>query len=75
MIKLVQAMYKSRDITNCKTADKALNLLTSGSDFTKFQTLYTKLIKLANKKTETTNIKQTIKQQKKYILVNELPKN
>ena len=37
MIKLIQTLYKSRDIKKHKTADMALNLLTSNNDFNKFQ--------------------------------------
>ena len=39
MINTVQNMYKLRDITNFKTADMALNLLTSNHDFNKFKTV------------------------------------
>jgi hypothetical protein len=67
MIKLVQDMYKSRDITNFKTADIALNLLTSGNDFNKFQPLFDKILKLQTKKTERKNIRKAIKEENKYI--------
>ena len=74
MIKVVQDMYKARDITNFKTADTALNLLTSGNDFNKFKTLYTKLTQLAIKKTETTKIKKEIKQTKTDTLLKQKSK-
>jgi hypothetical protein len=57
-------MYKSRDITNFKTATTALDLLTSTNDFNKFKTTLTNITKLIYKKPETkTNIKNDIKQQ------------
>jgi hypothetical protein len=51
MIKLVQDMYKIRDITNFKTAITALDLLTSKNDFDKFQQVFTNIIKLTTKQT------------------------
>ena len=69
MIKVVQDMYKTRNITNFKTANTALNLLTSGNDFNKFKTLYTKITQQTIKKTETTKIKKEIKQQKTDTLI------
>ena len=48
MIKQVQDMYKRREITNLKTADQALNLLTSDDEFNKFQTSVNKITKLKN---------------------------
>ena len=38
MIKIVQNMYKSRDITNVKTAKLAIDSLTMNDDFNKFKT-------------------------------------
>ena len=43
MLKLVQHMYKARDITNFETTKTALDLLTSKNDINKFQTLFTKI--------------------------------
>ena len=57
MIKVVQDMYKARDITNVKTANTALNLLTSGNDFNKFKTLYTKITQQEINKTEKQNLR------------------
>ena len=62
-------MYKARDITNVKTANTALNLLTSGNGFNKFKTLYTKITQQAIKKTEKTQIKKEIKQTKTDTLI------
>ena len=52
MTQVVQHMYKSRDITNFKTAKTALDLLTSNNDINKFQTLFTTITKLTDKKTD-----------------------
>jgi hypothetical protein len=52
MITLVQNMYKSRDITNFKTATTALDLLTSTNDFNNFKTPLTNITKLIDKNTE-----------------------
>jgi Zn-dependent M32 family carboxypeptidase len=49
-------MYKSRDITNFKTATKALDLLKSKNDFNKFQQVFTNIIKLTTNKIKQTNI-------------------
>jgi hypothetical protein len=65
MITLVQNMYKSRDITNFKTATTALDLLTSTNDFNKFKTTLANITKLIDKNTDKTNIKRIIKQDKK----------
>ena len=40
LINQVQDMYTRRDITNFKTANTALNLLTSDNGFNKFQTSF-----------------------------------
>jgi len=72
MIKLVQILYKSRTIKNFKTADMALNLLTSNNDFNKFQTLFNKITKTINNSTEKTAFKKDIKQQKSNIKMKEI---
>ena len=66
MIKLVQTMYKTRNITNFKTAKTALNLLTSNNDINKFQTLLTTLVEQAELNAEKVKNKTYIKQPKIY---------
>ena len=68
MIKLVQHMYKARDITNFKTAKTALDLLTSKNDINKFQTLLTKITQQTDKKTDKVKIKTEIKREKNKVL-------
>ena len=65
MIKIVQNMYKSRDITNIKTAKLAIESLTINENFDKFKSLFTKMTTTANKKTEKSIIKRDIKKEKK----------
>jgi hypothetical protein len=65
-------MYKSRDITNFKTATTALDLLTSNNDFNKFKTTLANITKLIDKKTDKPNIKRIIKQDKKEVIVKEV---
>ena len=65
MIKLVQNMYKSRDITNVKTAKLAIDSLTVNEDFNKFKTLYEKITKTATTKNEKSSIKRNIKTKRK----------
>ena len=59
MIHLVQHMYKSRDMTNFKAAKTALDLLTSKKGVNKFQTRFTNITKLINKKQIKLNLKET----------------
>jgi hypothetical protein len=72
MITLVQNMYKSRDITNFKTATKALDLLTSTNDFNKFNTTLTNITKLIDTRNNKTHIKRISKQNKKEVIVKEV---
>jgi hypothetical protein len=65
MITLVQNMYKSRDITNFKTATTALDLLTSKNEFNKFKTTLANITTLIDKKPDKTTIKRIIKQDQK----------
>jgi hypothetical protein len=64
MIKIIQDMYKSRDITNFKTATTALDLLTSKNDFNKFQQTFKKIITQTTNKNNKTIIKQDIETKK-----------
>jgi hypothetical protein len=64
MIKIIQDMYKSRDITNFKTATTALDLLTSKNDFNKFQQTFKTIITQTTNKNNTTIIKQDIETKK-----------
>ena len=68
MLKLCQFMYKTRDITNFKTAKPALHLLTSNNGINKFQTLYTTIKN--NTQKQKVKIKQHIKHQKDDSLEN-----
>ena len=52
-------MYTRRDITNFKTANTALNLLTSYNEFNKFQTLFNNIAKLKHATQQTATIKDT----------------
>ena len=72
MIKLVQLMYKNRDITNFKTAKLAIESLTINEDFKKFNSIFTKITKLADKKTIKAPIKKEIKQKKQDIKITKL---
>jgi hypothetical protein len=72
MITLVQHMYKTRDITNFKTATTALDLLTSKNDFNKFKTTLTKITKVIDKKPEKAHIKRSIKQDKTEVILSKL---
>ena len=53
MIKLVQHMYKARAITHFKTANTALDLLTSKSGTNTFQSLFTSITQFTTKNTDT----------------------
>jgi hypothetical protein len=64
-------MYKSRDITNFKTATTALDLLTSNNDFNKFQQVFTTIIKLTTNTTDKTIVTKDIKQQNHELLIDE----
>ena len=67
MIKLVQDMFNIRDISHFKTADMALTLLTSYNDFNKFQTLFTNITKLADKKTKKQQLLHEVLKRRKHI--------
>ena len=54
-------MYKSRDITNVKTAKIAIDALTINDDCNKFKSLFTKITTTANKKQEKSSLKRNIK--------------
>ena len=56
MINLVQHMYQARDITNLNTAKTSLDLLTSKNDINKFQTRFTTVKQLTDKKTYNVDI-------------------
>ena len=49
---------------NFKTAKTALDLLTSKNDINKFQTVFTKILKLTDEKTDKAKIKPVIKREK-----------
>ena len=49
-------MYNTRDMTNFKTANTALNLLTSDNEFNKCQTLFNTVTQLTSTNQETSTI-------------------
>ena len=51
LIIIIQDMYKSRDITNIKTAKIAIDALTVNEDFNKFKTLFSTITKNSSNKT------------------------
>ena len=67
MKSLVQHMCKARDITNFKTANTALELFTSQNDISKFQTRFTILTQLTDKKPDNVKLNTDIKRQNNCI--------
>ena len=65
-------MYKTRDITNFKTAKTALDLLTSNNDINKFQSRFTKITQLTTKNTDKVKIKTYTKNQTNTLLETEI---